>query len=89
MQQFNCTTERLIRLFSLCDTSIVILHSFYGSIYEILLKVLHGSGKIFLCLCHSVPLRGRGRAQNRKDANIAASFPWVGFTAHTLAGGDV
>lgn len=59
------------------------------SIYEILLKIFHGSGKIFLCLFHSVPLRGRGRAQNRKDAKIAASFPWVGFTAHTLAGGDV
>ena len=53
------------------------------------MKILHGSSKIFLCLCHSLPFRGRGRAQNRKRAKIAASFPWAGFTAHTLAGSDV
>ena len=29
---------------------------FYESIYEILLKSLYDGGKIFLCLCHAVPM---------------------------------
>ena len=32
------------------------MRCFYGSIYEILLKILHGGGKIFLCPCHAVPM---------------------------------
>ena len=52
-------------------------------------KILPDNGKIFLYLSCAVPFRGKGAVQNRKHAKIAASFPWAGFTAHTLAGGDV
>ena len=63
--------------------------SFYGWICENWLKILPDNGKIFLYLSCAVPFRGKGTVQNRKHAKIAASFPWAGFTAHTLAGGDV
>ena len=45
---------------------------------------------LVLCLCHLKAIL-RYRKSTKQDARklFAASFPWAGFTAHTLAGGDV
>ena len=41
---------------------------------------------ISVILC---PFAVEGERKTEKTQKFAASFPWVGFTAHTLAGGDV
>ena len=41
---------------------------------------------VTLVLC---PFGGKGQRKTGRTQKIAASFPWAGFKAHTLAGGDV